>query len=174
MRRWLAVYAAAFFAFLHLPLLTLAAFSFNLVALHGVGALLARLVPRGVSRSADYRWSVEQRDHCVVGDGDFDCNWNGLRVWPVEAGIAFSDGRALSIVGDARDRHRDFAARSVSVDVPLAALAAGALHGGAGARGVLDTLRGDCGLGAAANHRPHARRGGDGPWGRTSGRRSGR
>jgi spermidine/putrescine transport system permease protein len=29
MRRWLAVYAAAFFAFLHLPLLTLAAFSFN-------------------------------------------------------------------------------------------------------------------------------------------------
>jgi len=29
MRRWLAVYAAAFFAFLHLPLVTLAAFSFN-------------------------------------------------------------------------------------------------------------------------------------------------
>ncbi len=29
MKRWLAVYAAAFFAFLHLPLLTLAAFSFN-------------------------------------------------------------------------------------------------------------------------------------------------
>jgi spermidine/putrescine transport system permease protein len=29
MRRWLAVYAAAFFAFLHLPLLTLAVFSFN-------------------------------------------------------------------------------------------------------------------------------------------------
>jgi spermidine/putrescine transport system permease protein len=28
-RRWLAVYAAAFFLFLHLPLLTLAAFSFN-------------------------------------------------------------------------------------------------------------------------------------------------
>ena len=29
MRRWLAVYAVAFYAFLHLPLLTLAAFSFN-------------------------------------------------------------------------------------------------------------------------------------------------
>jgi spermidine/putrescine transport system permease protein len=29
MRRWLGVYAIAFFAFLHLPLLTLAAFSFN-------------------------------------------------------------------------------------------------------------------------------------------------
>jgi ABC-type spermidine/putrescine transport system permease subunit II len=29
MRRWLSVYALAFFAFLHLPLLTLAAFSFN-------------------------------------------------------------------------------------------------------------------------------------------------
>jgi len=29
MRRWLAVYAAAFFAFLHLPVITLAAFSFN-------------------------------------------------------------------------------------------------------------------------------------------------
>ena len=29
MKRWLAAYAAAFFAFLHLPLLTLAAFSFN-------------------------------------------------------------------------------------------------------------------------------------------------
>jgi len=29
MKRWLAVYAAAFFAFLHLPLLTLAVFSFN-------------------------------------------------------------------------------------------------------------------------------------------------
>jgi len=29
MRRWLAVYAMAFFGFLHLPLLTLAAFSFN-------------------------------------------------------------------------------------------------------------------------------------------------
>lgn len=29
MRRWLAVYAVAFFAFLHLPLLTLAVFSFN-------------------------------------------------------------------------------------------------------------------------------------------------
>jgi spermidine/putrescine transport system permease protein len=29
MKRWLAIYAAAFFAFLHLPLLTLAAFSFN-------------------------------------------------------------------------------------------------------------------------------------------------
>ena len=29
MKRWLAVYAAWFFAFLHLPLLTLAAFSFN-------------------------------------------------------------------------------------------------------------------------------------------------
>lgn len=29
MRRWLAAYALAFFAFLHLPLLTLAAFSFN-------------------------------------------------------------------------------------------------------------------------------------------------
>jgi spermidine/putrescine transport system permease protein len=29
MKRWLAVYAVAFYAFLHLPLLTLAAFSFN-------------------------------------------------------------------------------------------------------------------------------------------------
>src|SRR5688572_10175212 len=29
MKRWLAVYAIAFYAFLHLPLLTLAAFSFN-------------------------------------------------------------------------------------------------------------------------------------------------
>jgi len=29
MKRWLAVYAAGFFAFLHLPLVTLAAFSFN-------------------------------------------------------------------------------------------------------------------------------------------------
>jgi spermidine/putrescine transport system permease protein len=29
MKRWLAVYAAGFYAFLHLPLLTLAAFSFN-------------------------------------------------------------------------------------------------------------------------------------------------
>ena len=29
MKRWLAVYAVAFFAFLHLPLLTLAVFSFN-------------------------------------------------------------------------------------------------------------------------------------------------
>ncbi len=29
MRRWLAAYAVAFFAFLHLPLLTLAIFSFN-------------------------------------------------------------------------------------------------------------------------------------------------
>jgi spermidine/putrescine transport system permease protein len=29
MKRWLAVYAVAFFAFLHLPLLTLSAFSFN-------------------------------------------------------------------------------------------------------------------------------------------------
>jgi spermidine/putrescine transport system permease protein len=29
MRRWLSIYAAAFFVFLHLPLLTLAAFSFN-------------------------------------------------------------------------------------------------------------------------------------------------
>ena len=29
MRRWLGVYAVAFFAFLHLPLLTLAFFSFN-------------------------------------------------------------------------------------------------------------------------------------------------
>jgi spermidine/putrescine transport system permease protein len=29
MRRWLAVYAAAFFAFVHLPLVTLAVFSFN-------------------------------------------------------------------------------------------------------------------------------------------------
>ena len=29
MKRWLAVYAAAFYAFLHLPLLTLAVFSFN-------------------------------------------------------------------------------------------------------------------------------------------------
>ena len=29
MRRWLAVYAVGFFAFLHLPLVTLAVFSFN-------------------------------------------------------------------------------------------------------------------------------------------------
>src|SRR5215467_12920172 len=29
MKRWLAVYVAAFFAFLHLPLITLAVFSFN-------------------------------------------------------------------------------------------------------------------------------------------------
>ena len=29
MKRWLAAYAVAFFAFLHLPLLTLALFSFN-------------------------------------------------------------------------------------------------------------------------------------------------
>ena len=29
MKRWLAVYAVAFYAFLHLPLLTLAVFSFN-------------------------------------------------------------------------------------------------------------------------------------------------
>src|SRR5215831_3567260 len=29
MKRWLSVYAVAFFAFLHLPLLTLAVFSFN-------------------------------------------------------------------------------------------------------------------------------------------------
>ena len=29
MKRWLGVYAVAFFAFLHLPLLTLAVFSFN-------------------------------------------------------------------------------------------------------------------------------------------------
>src|SRR6185312_12967530 len=29
MRRWLALYAVAFFAFLHLPLLTLSVFSFN-------------------------------------------------------------------------------------------------------------------------------------------------
>ena len=29
MKRWLGLYAVAFFAFLHLPLLTLAFFSFN-------------------------------------------------------------------------------------------------------------------------------------------------
>src|SRR5690242_13951751 len=29
MKRWLTIYVAAFFAFLHLPLVTLAAFSFN-------------------------------------------------------------------------------------------------------------------------------------------------
>src|SRR5215475_6834988 len=29
MKRWLSVYAVAFFAFLHLPLLTLSVFSFN-------------------------------------------------------------------------------------------------------------------------------------------------
>ena len=41
MKRWLAVYAAAFYAFLHVPLLMLAVFSFNSLAFHGVGGFFA-------------------------------------------------------------------------------------------------------------------------------------
>jgi ABC-type spermidine/putrescine transport system permease subunit II len=43
-KRWLAVYALAFFAFLHLPLLTLAVFSFKFLTIHYLGGLLLRLV----------------------------------------------------------------------------------------------------------------------------------
>ena len=67
MKRWLAAYAVAFYAFLHLPLLTLAVFSFNSSRFTVWEGLLARLVSRHVSRSADCRGRLEQRGHRLLG-----------------------------------------------------------------------------------------------------------
>ena len=66
MKRWLAVYAVGFFAFLHLPLLTLAFFSFNSSRFTSLGAFFPGLVSRHLSRSAIDRSYLEQRDRRAI------------------------------------------------------------------------------------------------------------
>ena len=66
MRRLLPVYAVAAFAFLHLPLLVLAVFSFNSLAFHNLARIFASLVRGrapgraarggGVEQPGDRRW----------------------------------------------------------------------------------------------------------------------
>ena len=96
----------------------------QLVALHRLGALLARVVPRHVPRPADRRRHVEQRHHRVLGDRHLHRDRHALRLRPLEARLAHADRRAVSFAGHARDRHRHRAARAVPVGLPLAALAA--------------------------------------------------
>ena len=52
MKRGLALYAVGAYAFLHVPLLILAVFSFNASKFHGVAGILAALVSRRASRIA--------------------------------------------------------------------------------------------------------------------------
>ena len=69
MKRWLAVYAAAFYAFLHLPLLTLVVFSFNASRFTRVGRIFARAGTARCSRDPQIAGGpVEQRDHRVLRD----------------------------------------------------------------------------------------------------------
>ena len=151
MKRWLAAYAVAFFAFLHLPLLTLAFFSFN-----------SSRFTQWEHFSLDWYRAIF-RDPQLI-----DATWNSVIVALISTvistvarhlcayglwkySIAVADRNALSFAGHTGNRHRNLFAGAFSMDVPLAALASRALHRGACACRVFHRLRGDRDFGATAN-----------------------
>ena len=88
MKRWLAAYAVAFFAFLHLPLLTLAVFSFNSSRFTDLGAFLAAtgIAPSFATRRS--RRHLEQRHHRALGHRHLHRDRHPVRLRPVEARLA--------------------------------------------------------------------------------------
>ena len=165
MKRWLAAYAVAFFAFLHLPLLTLADIQLQFLPLHRVGALFSRLVSRHFPRPPADRGHLEQRDRGPHQHRDFYRDRHALRLRSLEAPVAAAHRHAVSFAGDSGNCDRGCPAGALPVDVPVAALASRALHRSSCARGVFHRLRGHRDLSPAADPEPVARRSRHGPRG---------
>ena len=114
MKRWLAVYAAAFFAFLHLPLLTLAAFSFN-SSRFTVWAHFSLDWYRAIFRDPQIlegTWNSVVIALWATGISTVVGTLCAYGLW--KRGLARGDGRALLIAGDTGDCHRGFPAGTCS------------------------------------------------------------
>ena len=128
MKRGLAVYATCAYLFLHLPLVILAVFSVNAsrftvwqgFSLHWYRAMFA---DRDLLESAGNSLADRRR---VDRARDRHRNAGGLRF--VEARFELAGRIALSVAGDARDRHWSFAARVVSMDLSLSASFGSGMH----------------------------------------------
>ena len=142
---------SAFFAFLHLPLLTLAVFSFN-SSRFTVWEHFSLDWYRAIFRDPEL---VEATWNSVIvargSDRDLDRHRDHVRLRSVEEELTPAYRHALSFAGHAGNRNRHFAAGLLPMDVPLAALAPRAVHRDPGARGVFHRLRGHRDLRAPAH-----------------------
>ena len=101
MKRGLALYAVAAYAFLHVPLLILAVFSFNASQVHRVGRILAAVVPSAVSDDRDLIESAVNSLIIAIGRhrarDRSSARWPPTRLW--KRGSAwFSGSLYLSLV----------------------------------------------------------------------------
>ena len=120
-----ALYAVGVLRFLHVPLLTLAVFSFNSSRFTVWEALFAATgtAPSfAIRRSSKARGTASSSRSVATVLSTVIGTLCAYGLW--KRGSRDSDGRAVSLAGDAGDRDRRFAAGAVPVGLPLSALAA--------------------------------------------------
>ena len=161
------------FAFLHLPLLVLAVFSFNesrFTVWEGFSLRWYKAALAAMRNSRKQRGTASS-SHSLPQFSPRP----SARSAPMGSGSADrrSSPAVCTLAGHAGDRDGRFAARLLPVDVPIPASAARHAHGRPRARHVLDRLCRDRRYGAAAHDRTRARRSRPGPRRQPSGRHSG-